>query len=79
MTYKPMGFSNLRITAPNGREYVILYSHQGGRGASARLIAAAPDLLAALENLLADSDPDSPNAGSQIEARAAIARARGAK
>lgn len=48
--------------------------------AKARLIAAAPDLLAALENLLEDALrlglADSDMSGSAIEARAAIAKAK---
>lgn len=50
--------------------------------ANARLIAAAPDLLAALEALLDDALAlglaDSHLSGSAIEARAAIAKAEGA-
>ncbi len=49
--------------------------------ANARLIAAAPDLLAALEGLLSDAIElglaDSEYSGSAIEARAAIAKAKG--
>ena len=46
--------------------------------ANARLIAAAPDLLEALENFMAKVSPlnDTPEA---VAARAAIARARGVK
>lgn len=47
-----------------------------------RLVAAAPDLLAALEALLADALAlglaDSHLSGSAIEARAAITKAKGA-
>ena len=50
------------------------------REANARLIAAAPDLLAALEALLDDALElglaDSPLSGSAIEARTAITKAR---
>jgi hypothetical protein len=50
--------------------------------ANARLIAAAPDLLAALEALLDDALAlglaDSHLSGSAIEARAAITKAKGA-
>jgi len=49
--------------------------------ANARLIAAAPDLLAALEHLLADAVEmgldDSPVSGSLIEARFALRKAKG--
>ena len=51
--------------------------------ANARLIAAAPELLAALRNLLADATAlgidDSPFSGVAIEARNAIAKATGVK
>ena len=47
----------------------------------ARLVAAAPDLLAALETLLDDALAlglaDSPLSGSAIEARTAINKAKG--
>jgi hypothetical protein len=49
--------------------------------ANARLIAAAPDMLAALEALLADALElglaDSSLSGSAIEARTAINKAKG--
>lgn len=46
--------------------------------ANARLIAAAPDLLAALEELLADKYLADPiNADRMANARAAIAKAKG--
>ena len=49
--------------------------------ANARLIASAPDLLAALNDLLADAVrlgiTDSEYSGSAIAARAAIAKAEG--
>ena len=46
--------------------------------ADARLIAAAPDLLAALEALLADKYLSDPiNAGRMAASRAAIAKATG--
>lgn len=46
--------------------------------ANARLIAAAPDLLAALERLLASGDVrDAGEAGALKQARAAIAKATG--
>ena len=45
----------------------------GGTVANARLIAAAPELLEALENLLAQC----PEAWSRHGAQAAIAKARG--
>jgi hypothetical protein len=46
--------------------------------ANARLIAAAPDLLAALEDLLGDKYLADPiNADRMAEARAAIAKATG--
>lgn len=35
---------------------------------------AYPELVEALINLLADADPDSANAGSQIEARALLSK-----
>lgn len=53
-----------------------------GQVPNARLIAAAPDLLAALEHLLADARACEMDvgqySGSLIEARAAIAKATGA-
>jgi hypothetical protein len=48
--------------------------------ANARLIAAAPELLAALEDLLGEFDENEVGAGTSVrigKARAAIARARG--
>jgi len=46
--------------------------------ANARLISAAPDMLAALENLLGDKYLAAPiNADRMAEARAAIAKATG--
>ena len=48
----------------------------GEGGANARLIAAAPDLLAALESMIAKIDADKLPISCSI-ARAAIARARG--
>ena len=64
------------IIAPDGAAVFIVYSIE-----DARLIAAAPDLLAALNDLLADAVrlgiTDSEYSGSAIEARAAIARATG--
>lgn len=48
------------------------------RDADARLIAAAPDLLAALDELLADKYLSDPiNADRMAAARAAIRKARG--
>lgn len=47
-------------------------------GANAALISAAPDLLAALEELLADKYLSDPiNADRMANARAAIAKAKG--
>lgn len=49
--------------------------------ANAALIAAAPDLYAALRDLLADAEAadmaEGPHAGSLIEARKALAKALG--
>lgn len=46
--------------------------------ADARLIAAAPDLLAALEAILDEADPMQINTGEPwCRARAALAKARG--
>jgi hypothetical protein len=44
--------------------------------ADARLIAAAPDLLTALEALIADSAPDREGSPAHIAARAALAKAQ---
>ena len=56
--------------------------HREEASANARLIAASPDLLAALQHLLADAracDMDiGQYSGSLIEARAAISKATGA-
>lgn len=48
-------------------------------GANARLIAAAPELLAALETLVswADNDPERNGYDFVQQARAAIAKAKG--
>jgi hypothetical protein len=67
-------------------EYLIHGSHIAVNGKTllreAHLVAAAPDLLAALEALLADALAlglaDSHLSGSAIEARNAIAKAKGA-
>ena len=48
----------------------------GEGGANARLIAAAPDLLAALESMIAKIDADKLPISCSI-ARAAIAKAKG--
>ena len=45
--------------------------------ANARLIAAAPDLLEALESIISDIIPEDQSNLLWAEARAAIARARG--
>ena len=67
-------------TCPRGLAHVAPKSE---RPANARLIAAAPDLLAALTDLLAlaehELDPRRERlfAGQMVRARAAIAKARG--
>lgn len=45
--------------------------------ADARLIAAAPELLEALQKIVAESDADEWNGVSTSKARAAIAKAEG--
>lgn len=44
--------------------------------ANARLIAAAPDLLAALEAVIANGHESAPGLGAYLNARAAIAKAK---
>jgi hypothetical protein len=70
-----------------GREVCVCYGGSGLKSEpwpEAILIAAAPELLGALEGLLADiteyqtiNHLDGENNHSQVRARAAIARARG--
>jgi len=77
-------------TGSDGRCNIIVESNTGSVGAvwrvngyvcqaaDARLIAAAPDMLAALENLLSDKYLADPiNADRMAKARAAIAKATG--
>ena len=45
--------------------------------ANARLIAAAPDLLEALEAVIANGADSAPGLGAYLNARAAIAKAKG--
>jgi hypothetical protein len=66
------------IQAPTGGIAALTY---GASKADAHLIAAAPDMLAALEALLDDALAlglaDSHLSGSAIEARTAITKAKG--
>jgi hypothetical protein len=61
--------------------YAEVHGSRAGREANARLIAAAPDLLAALQALVDLDDGDSPalwaHSGDFERARAAIAKATG--
>lgn len=66
-------------------KFVLIATVKGGiassapKNANARLIAAAPDLLAALSELLAEAEEfHNPNTEGWNMARAAIARATGA-
>ena len=52
---------------------------EGAQGANARLIAAAPDLLAALEAMMFDCPDSYPVYAAVKRARAAIAKARGVR
>lgn len=67
--------------------FTVIVDEVGGgdrASANARLIAAAPDLLEALQDLLDDTQHATHNCGDTVEncpvlaARAAIAKARGA-
>jgi hypothetical protein len=59
-------------------EKVLAYFPTASAMANARLISAAPDLLAALEGLLSDNYLADPiNADRMAEARAAVAKATG--
>ncbi len=69
------------ILAPNDTRIASVWRLRTKGAADARLISAAPDLLAALESLLDmvkpyDGLPDSRK--SVLQARAAIAKAKGA-
>ena len=57
----------------------VLCDETGNATANARLIAAAPDLLAALQNVAACFDANDPDsmANAMADARAAIAKATG--
>ena len=60
-----------------GIAYVSVSDSEAEDLANARLIAAAPDLLAALENLVSDWERVHGQIPADHEARAAIARATG--
>lgn len=75
-TATPRGYKTaIDMGAPNSAE-VVGPNHE----ANARLTAAAPDLLAALEQLLADCEAHglTDNDAHLRETRAAIAKAKGA-
>ncbi len=74
------GFKNTIVNDSNGNTLALHPSHDGSVGnaiANARLIAAAPDLLAACELLLGRLDEDEDQNAKWIgdTARAAIAKA----
>ena len=64
------------ICAADGFPLAITYG-QTGQGADARLFAAAPDLLAALEWAVETADTEQYEADWYAAARAAIAKAKG--
>lgn len=60
----------------NGQTLAVTYNDEDG--ANARLIAAAPDMLAALQELLADSYLGNPINGDRMRAaREAVAKIEG--
>ena len=64
---------------PRGKDYIVARCGGKDRQANANLIAAAPDLLAALESLTANLDEGDFISLTRIDtAKAAIAKARGA-
>lgn len=82
----PQLSGTISVTSAHDGAVAVMIQHEvEGRAfpteANARLIAAAPDLLAALESVLKHFDPWSmPGSDGErvvIEARAAIAKARG--
>jgi hypothetical protein len=74
------GYKVRRILAPNGCTLAAI-QHCAEDGPNATLMAAAPDLLAALRDLIAFGDADDRHAerwdGVTDRARAAIAKAEG--
>lgn len=63
------------VTDDKGRRICALYT--GGGSADANLIAAAPDLLAALIAVTANGKDSAPGLGAYLKAQAAIAKATG--
>ena len=67
---------------PTSTDFVASCGYQDGKKdgectANARLIAAAPDMLEALEAMVNPGHPGPPNLEQVVAARAAIAKARG--
>lgn len=75
-----MGYRNFPVHAPAGYDVAMVYSDEDDaeQEANVRLIAAAPDLLDAVEELLIYlADWDDPDNETCQRARAAVAKAKG--
>lgn len=65
------------VCGPEGNFHVIATTSQGNDAANARLIAAAPELLGALEEVLEVTKHLDPCQATVEKARSAIAKANG--
>jgi hypothetical protein len=73
----PWEFSHTWVQTVDKKTPIANFNFYASTEANARLIAAAPELLEALRNIISDIEPTDPNDRLWVGARAAIAKATG--